>query len=139
NSNPFKTSQENNVKSQKLSVLLPHDSSSSAKSVSDRSSPLSETRINALFPEITQLKLNKSSDDDDDEYMIELKLNEGNNMRCYTYDEEVPDLPSDLVINDESSSGSKNCGLSSGQALEKLVKIANDILDEHNSPLQTSK
>ncbi|CAG8597551.1 12236_t:CDS:10 [Cetraspora pellucida] len=105
-SNSFETSQENNVKSQKLSVSLPHDSSSSAKSVSEHSSPLSETR---------------------------------NNMRCYTYDEEVPDLPSDLVINDESSSGSKNCGLSSDQALEKLVKIANDILDEHHSPLQTCK
>ncbi|CAG8684540.1 17492_t:CDS:10, partial [Dentiscutata erythropus] len=135
---PFETSQENNVKSQKLSVSLPQDPSSSAKSISERSSPLSETRLNASFPDVTQLKLNKSSEDEE-EYMIELRLNEGNNMRCYTYDEEVPDLPSDLVINEECISGSKNCGLSSDQALEKLVKVTNDILAEHNSPLQTNK
>ncbi|CAG8547848.1 12207_t:CDS:10, partial [Dentiscutata heterogama] len=134
----FETSQENNVKSQKLSVSLPQDPSNSAKSISERSSPLSEIRLNASFPDVTQLKLNKSSEDEE-EYMIELKLNEGNNMRCYTYDEEVPDLPSDLVINEESTSGSKNCGLSSDQALEKLINVTNDILAEHNSPLQTNK
>ncbi|KAF0467800.1 calcium ATPase [Gigaspora margarita] len=138
-SDPFETPQENNVKSQKQSDLLPHDPSRSFKSISECSSPLSETRVNASISDITQLKLNKSSEDEE-EYMIELKLNKGNNMRCYTYDEEVPELPSDLVINEESStSGSKNRGLSSDQALEKLIKVTNDILAEHDSPLQTNK
>ncbi|CAJ0630376.1 563_t:CDS:10 [Entrophospora sp. SA101] len=55
-------------------------------------------------------------------------------MRCYTYGEEVPALPSNLVVtNENTSQGNKNKGLSSDEALDKLIKVANEILEEHQS------
>lgn len=54
--------------------------------------------------------------------MIELELNKGSNMRCYTYGEEVPDLPSNLVVvNENTGQGNKNKGLSSDEALELVI------------------
>ncbi|CAJ0757411.1 15700_t:CDS:2, partial [Entrophospora sp. SA101] len=66
--------------------------------------------------------------------MIELELNKGSSMRCYTYGEEVPDLPSNLVvINKNTGQGNKNKGLLSDEALDKLIKVANGILEEHQN------
>ncbi|CAH1769093.1 13332_t:CDS:2, partial [Entrophospora sp. SA101] len=48
--------------------------------------------------------------------------NESSSMRCYTYGEEVPDLPSNLVvINKNTGQGNKNKGLLSDEALELII------------------
>ncbi|CAJ0629579.1 8317_t:CDS:2 [Entrophospora sp. SA101] len=48
--------------------------------------------------------------------------------------EKVPDLPSNLVvINKNTGQGNKNKGLLSDEALDKLIKVANGILEEHQN------
>ncbi|CAI2180491.1 8935_t:CDS:10 [Funneliformis geosporum] len=68
----------------------------------------------------------------DEEYMIELELNQGgNNMRCYNFEEEVPELPDDLVVGNENNSGSKERGLHKKQlGLNEINERAQHILDQ---------
>ncbi|KAG9296240.1 hypothetical protein G9A89_014832 [Geosiphon pyriformis] len=76
------------------------------------------------------------SADDPDYALIELKLDKGGNMQCYTLGEPAPDLPKSLKASRETSFGARRrSGLSSDQALEKLIKIANEILAEHRDRL----
>lgn len=75
----------------------------------------SETQIN--ISDTTPLRT--SNLQEDTEY-VELEFNNGgNNIRCYT-EEEVPELPNDLVVGDDNNSCSKKRGLSSDQALEQV-------------------
>ncbi|CAG8560568.1 4100_t:CDS:10 [Acaulospora morrowiae] len=143
---------DDNVLPQTLSVdsivQMPYDHnakqielSSSAKSftISDRS--VSRSNVNNSSDTIP-LRLGKQVSEEvleDEEYMVELELDKGSNMRCYTYDEEVPNLPSDLVVVDGAASGTKKGGLTSVEALEKLVTVANKILAEHSNPSPTKK
>jgi hypothetical protein len=76
----------------------------------------SETQIN--ISDTTPLRTTKLQEVA--EY-VELEFNNGgNNIRCYTEEEEVPELPNDLVVGDDNSSSSKKRGLSSDQALEQV-------------------
>ncbi|PKK76448.1 calcium ATPase [Rhizophagus irregularis] len=95
----------------------------------------SETQIN--ISDTTPLRTTKLQEVA--EY-VELEFNNGgNNIRCYTEEEEVPELPNDLVVGDDNSSSSKKRGLSSDQALEKLVEVASEILEGHQNhfPIST--
>nr|CAG8456084.1 11001_t:CDS:10 [Entrophospora candida] len=94
------------------------------------------SNLSDLTSDTTPLKITelKEEDEGNEGFMIELELNKGSNMRCYTYGEEVPALPSNLVVtNENTSQGNKNKGLSSDEALDKLIKVANEILEEHQS------
>src|SRR5256885_1824869 len=52
----------------------------------------SSDQVNISNGTTTPLRISKQLQGD--EYMIELELNKGgNNIRCYTYEEEVPKLP----------------------------------------------
>lgn len=85
----------------------------------------SKSNVNASITSDSQVNISdttplKNSKLQDNEY-VELELNNGgNNIRCYTEEEEVPELPNDLVVGDDNSSCSKKRGLSSDQALEQV-------------------
>ncbi|CAI2178630.1 18987_t:CDS:10, partial [Funneliformis geosporum] len=71
---------------------------------------------------INNIVLNNNKSSGDKGFMIELELNKGSNMRCYSYGEDVPDLPSNLVVvNENTSQGNKNKDLSSDEALELVI------------------
>ncbi|CAG8809748.1 8824_t:CDS:2, partial [Dentiscutata erythropus] len=96
--------------------------------------PLSDSDFNNSSSDTIPLRLSKQITGDE-EFMIELELNKGSNMRCYTYDEGVSNLPSDLVVQDNTLKR----GLTSVEALEKLVSVTNKILAEHKKPALTRK
>lgn len=75
--------------------------------------PLSDSIFNNSSSDTIPLQLSKQIPGDE-EFMIELELNKGSNMRCYTYDEGVSNLPSNLVVQDNASKR----GLTSVEALE---------------------
>ncbi|CAG8462820.1 12166_t:CDS:10 [Ambispora leptoticha] len=67
--------------------------------------------------------------DDTDYALTELKLDKGENIKCFIRGEPAPDLhEKDLLAR-------PGCGLSSEQALEKLIGAANRILSEHQEQL----
>ena len=83
----------------------------------DNASTFSGNQVN-ISNDTAPLRVSKQLQEDD---YIELELNKGgNNIRCYTYEEEVPKLPDDLVVGNENSPCLKKRGLSSDQALEQV-------------------
>jgi hypothetical protein len=109
NTNNSSQSIDNSIRFESISIK-------SSKSNANASTS-SETQVN--ISDTTPLRISKLQEDN--EY-VELELNNGgNNIRCYTEEEEVPELPNDLVVGDDNSSCSKKRGLSSDQALEQVL------------------
>ncbi|RIA86124.1 hypothetical protein C1645_829742 [Glomus cerebriforme] len=118
--------------SQESNILHPNNNSSHNNSLSVEnltridsiSIKSSKSNANASTFSETQVNINDTTPLREDTEYVELELNNGgNNIRCYT-EEEVPELPDDLVV-DENSSGSKK-------------RVANEILAEHQNHFPTS-